>query len=99
MSLREAIEKSAPGLCKQFGIRRLCIFGSVARGDESDGSDIDFLAEFDQPTPETMPGRYFGFIDAASRLFKRPVQLITPSMLRNPHFSKSVERDLLTVHP
>ena len=98
MRLLETIAERAPELCNQFGIRRLSIFGSVARGDESNASDIDFLAEFDAPTPETMADRYFGFIDAASRLFERPVQLVTPRMLRNPHFVRSLERDLVTVH-
>lgn len=98
MNLREVIAEKAPELCSQFGIKRLGIFGSVARGDESAESDIDFFAEFDSPTPETMPDRYFGFIEAATRLFKRPVQLITPRMLRNPHFIQSLERDLVTIH-
>ena len=30
-----------------FGVRRLGIFGSYARGDEKGSSDMDFLVEFD----------------------------------------------------
>lgn len=98
MKLREAIEQNASELCAQFGIKRLCVFGSVARGDESAESDIDFLAEFYSPTPESMPDRYFGFIDAASKLFERPIQLLTPRMLRNSHLIRSVEKDMLVVY-
>ena len=34
-------------LSAQFGTRRLRVFGSVARGEETPNSDIDFLVEFD----------------------------------------------------
>lgn len=32
---------------KAAGITRLSLFGSVARGDASPGSDVDLMAEFD----------------------------------------------------
>jgi predicted nucleotidyltransferase len=32
---------------KAAGITRLSLFGSVARGDASSGSDVDLMAEFD----------------------------------------------------
>jgi uncharacterized protein len=33
-----------------FGVRRLGIFGSYARGEQTETSDIDFLVEFQRPT-------------------------------------------------
>ena len=98
MTLKEEIQQSSPELCQQFGIKRLGLFGSVARGDNSAESDIDFFAEFESPTPESMPQRYFGFIQAASNRFKRDVQLLTPRMIRNPHLKRSIERDLTLLH-
>ena len=38
---REAIVEAA----KQFGARRIRVFGSVARGEENSTSDIDFLVD------------------------------------------------------
>jgi len=32
--------------CRQFGARRIRVFGSVARGEEWPGSDIDFRVDF-----------------------------------------------------
>ena len=98
MKLREEISENADALCEQFGISKLYLFGSVARGEDSPESDIDFLAEFDSPTPETMPERFFGFINAASEKFDRPVQLLTRRMIRNPHLKNSIDRDLLIIH-
>jgi uncharacterized protein len=85
-------------LCEQFGIRRLGLFGSAARGEESEASDLDFFAEFEDPSPETMPERYFGFIEAAAARFGRPVQLLTPRMVHNPFLMRSIDRDLVILH-
>ncbi len=32
--------------CRQYGARRIRVFGSVARGEERPDSDIDFLVDF-----------------------------------------------------
>jgi len=98
MELKETIKLSSNDLCKRFGIKRLGLFGSVARGDYTAESDIDFFVEFDSPTPESMPDRYFGFIREASSRFGREVQLLTPRMLRNPHLKRSIEKDLTFIH-
>lgn len=34
-------------LCRRFAIRELAIFGSVARGEERKGSDVDVYVEFE----------------------------------------------------
>jgi predicted nucleotidyltransferase len=33
----------------RLGVKSLSVFGSVARGEATEGSDIDFLVEFDGP--------------------------------------------------
>lgn len=98
MLLRSEIADQTKPLCVRFGIRRLGLFGSVARGEQSAGSDLDFFAEFDDPTPDTMPERYLGFIEEATKCFDRPVQLLTPRMIRNPFLSRSIKRDLIILH-
>jgi predicted nucleotidyltransferase len=46
---RVRAQKSAiDQLSVQFGARCLRVFGSVARGEETPNSDIDFLVEFDR---------------------------------------------------
>ena len=46
MNLLSKITSTSPELCKQFGLKRLGLFGSVARGDESQSSNMDLFAEF-----------------------------------------------------
>ena len=35
---------------RRFGVRRLALFGSCARGESTTSSDLDFLVEFEKPT-------------------------------------------------
>jgi len=98
MDLQKEIVSTSPELCKYFGVKRLGLFGSVARGDDSQSSDIDFFAEFEDPDPENMPERYFGFIEAARKRYHRRVQLLTPRMIRNPFLKRSIEKDLVVVY-
>jgi len=44
MSIAEVRAKSIP-ILRRHGARRAGLFGSVVRGDERDGSDVDFLVE------------------------------------------------------
>lgn len=94
MQLKEQLQIIAPDLRAQFRLSRLGVFGSVARGEETVTSDIDLIVEFDEPTPATLPERYFGLISELERLTKHPVQLLTPNMIKNPFFKRSIERDL-----
>lgn len=98
MNLLSQIESTSSELCKHFGIKRLGLFGSVARGEDSRSSDIDFFAEFEDPSPESMPQRYFGFIEAAEERYQRPIQLLTPRMIRNPFLKQSIQKDLIIVY-
>ena len=48
-------------LCRRFGVRRLDLFGSAARGDFQAGrSDVDFLVEFVDEAPRAGLDAYFG---------------------------------------
>ncbi len=97
-SLRDQIAEESRDLCQRFKIKRLGVFGSVARNEDAGDSDIDFFVEFESPTPESMPERYFGFIEAASQRFHRPIQVLTPRMVRNPFLRRSIARDLVILH-
>jgi len=98
MAELKEIASNSSDLCERFGIKRLGLFGSIARGEQVEGSDIDFYAEFNEPSPETMPTRYFGFLEAAQKRFQQPVQVLTPRMVRNPFLRRSIDRDLVVIY-
>ncbi len=54
MNERVSISQDAlRAFCRQYGIRRLSLFGSVLRDDFGPDSDIDVLVEFE---PDRIPG-------------------------------------------
>jgi len=57
---------------KGFGVRRLGIFGSYARDEQTETSDIDFLVEFERPTFKN----YFGLKFFLEELFDCKVDLV-----------------------
>ena len=66
-------------LAEMYGARNVRIFGSVARGDNRDESDIDFLVEFDK-------GRTLfdlvGLRLDLQELLGATVEVVTPNSLR-----------------
>lgn len=73
-----------------FGVRRLGIFGSYARGEETAGSDMDFLVEFDKKTFDNYMDLKFFLED----LFGCDVDLVIADALkprlRKPIFEETV---------
>lgn len=94
----EDIEPHIKEVVKTFGLEQLGVFGSVARGDQTSESDLDIFAEFGEGPIEVMYDRYFGLIDLLKELFHCEVQVVTSSMIRNPIFKRSLERDLIMLH-
>ncbi len=48
-SVIEALRKELPYLRDEYGVERICIFGSFARGLQRGRSDIDILIELKKP--------------------------------------------------
>lgn len=70
-----------PELYNKFYIKNLGLFGSYARGENSETSDIDLLFEYD----ETKPFSYFTLIDLEeflSDLFKMKIDLANKKTLK-----------------
>jgi predicted nucleotidyltransferase len=72
--------RALESVCRQYHVRRLAVFGSVLRGDDTPGSDLDLLVEFE-------PGHGVGFFglarlqDSLTEIFERTVDLQTPGFL------------------
>src|SRR5271157_4475139 len=63
-------------ICRRFGVRRLAVFGSAARGQDFDPerSDVDFLVAFEPPQGPSL-GDYLALRDALAAAVGRPVDL------------------------
>jgi len=47
--IREILRGCLPEIREKYGVTSIGVFGSYARGEESPGSDIDLMVEFDRP--------------------------------------------------
>jgi hypothetical protein len=73
-----------------FGVRRLGLFGSVARGENTSASDLDFLVEFDKISFDA----YMDLKAYLEDLFASPVDLVLAdtlkSRLREPILNETI---------
>lgn len=77
-----------------FGLRRIGIFGSTARGENTPTSDIDLLLDFD-PTQKTYKN-FFAGTSFIEHLLKRPVDAVTPQAI-SPYIKSYIEKDITYV--
>ncbi len=90
--LLERLRAALPALGREFPLRHMALFGSVARGDASEASDIDILVEVD-------PSIGLGFVALAERLellLGHKVDLVSRRALK-PSLWKQIEPELIDV--
>ncbi|MDX1616980.1 MAG: nucleotidyltransferase family protein [Candidatus Promineifilaceae bacterium] len=87
------LSKSKPLLRERFGVTRLALFGSTARGQASDDSDVDILVGFSGPATSE---RYFGVQFYLEDQLGQAVDLVTERALR-PELKPFIERERLDV--
>jgi len=88
----EQLELIAREVLVQYPVRRAAFFGSAARNDMSDQSDIDMLVEF---LPDTPGLDFFGLHVDLKEAFGREVDLLTWDALESakPRFRNNVIRE------
>jgi hypothetical protein len=94
------LKSKKPYLREQYGVERLALFGSFARGEAGENSDIDILVSLSKPLG-------FAFIQMADYLeakLDRKVDLITETTLelgvsdpRRAHIVKDIRESAINV--
>ena len=75
----EKIKEELPYLKKQYGIKKIGLFGSFANGTQKEDSDIDIVIEFEKPIG-------LAFMDLAEyleKLFSKRVDILTPEGIKS----------------
>ena len=85
---RQAIQ----ALCRQYGARRIRVFGSVARREDRTDSDIDFLVDF--PPGYDLFAQRLPLTDQLAQLLQRRVEVI-PEHELNRHIREQVLREVV----
>jgi len=90
MEIIDLLGSHAKEIKTRFSVKRIGLFGSYARGEQEEESDIDILVEFEKPT-------FGNFMDLSfylEDLFGREVDLVTVKGL-HPRIRPYVEKDVV----
>lgn len=78
---------------KQFGVKRLALFGSTVRDEAREDSDVDVLVEFEGKADSK---RYFGLMFYLEDLMDCTLDLVTDKALR-PELRPFIEKEMIYV--
>lgn len=90
MEAIELLRSHEKKIKKEFGVKRIGVFGSFARGEQRETSDVDILVEFEKPTFDNFMNLAFFLED----LFQRKVDLVTPNSL-SPYIGPYVKAEVV----
>lgn len=77
----------------KFGIIRLGIFGSVARGENNENSDIDIVVEVEKPSLTIM----YEIEQSLKALFNCNIDLVRYRQSLRPLFKSNIQKDVVFV--
>lgn len=83
------IKQNSTKITNDFGIKSLCIFGSVSRNEHTEQSDLDVCVETETPNPFLLAD----LKDYLQRLFDCRVDVVRLHKNMNPLFKSRIERD------
>ena len=88
-----ALHERKPDLVRRYGVSRIALFGSIARGEGRPDSDIDVVVELAQPD-------LFALVHIKEELesgLRRPVDVIPYTSLMNDFLKARIQREAVYV--
>jgi hypothetical protein len=73
------LQDKHPYLAAEFGVGRIGLFGSYAKGQSDETSDVDIVVEFERP----IGFRFVELVDYLENLLGRKVDVLTPAGIQN----------------
>lgn len=90
MNILKLLEEHENEIRNKYHVKRIGIFGSYVRGEETEKSDVDILVEFEQSTLSNFMGLNF-FLE---ELLDKKVDLVTTNAL-SPYLSPQVKKEVV----
>ncbi|MGB9742554.1 MAG: nucleotidyltransferase family protein [candidate division WOR-3 bacterium] len=88
--IKEIIQEHKKELEEKFKVKRIAIFGSYARNEQSNESDVDILVEFSEPVGLL----FFHLAEYLEELLGVKVDLVTPDAIK-PNRQRYVMENLI----
>ncbi|MBF0288287.1 MAG: nucleotidyltransferase family protein [SAR324 cluster bacterium] len=83
-------------LSSEYGLKRIGLFGSYARGTQTEESDIDLVAEFEKP----IGLKFMDFTEFLEQLLGKKTDVLTPEGIkgiRNPSIAEKIQETVIYV--
>ncbi|MGH9834684.1 MAG: nucleotidyltransferase family protein [Blastocatellia bacterium] len=88
--IMELLRENYPHLAAEYGVKKIGLFGSFAKGLANEASDVDVIVEFDRP----IGFKFIEFTEYLERLFGRKVDALTPAGLQGIRISR-IAKDIV----
>jgi predicted nucleotidyltransferase len=88
-TVKETLLAHKQRLSTKYGLCSLAIFGSYARNEQTDESDLDVLVEFNRP----IGSAFIDLADELEQLLKVKIDLVSKKGIKEKYL-KSIEKEL-----
>ena len=88
----ELLTEATPYIRSEFGVRTMRMFGSMARGEEYEGSDVDIFVEM---PPKAL--KVVGLKQYLQELLGRAVDVVRSHSHLDPFLANEINRDGITI--
>lgn len=88
-TVKETLLAHKQRLSTKYGLSSLAIFGSYARNEQTDESDLDVLVEFNRP----IGSAFIDLADELEQLLKVKIDLVSKKGIKEKYL-KSIEKEL-----
>lgn len=88
-----SIKEEKPYLLEHFGVEEIALFGSYARDEQKEDSDVDILVS----TKIKTLSNYFSLLDYLESKIQKKIDLVTKHKGLSERFSKLISKDMIYV--
>jgi len=88
-TVKDTLQAHKQRLSIKYGLSNLAIFGSYARNQQTDDSDLDILVEFDRP----IGSEFIDLADELEQLLRVKIDLVSKKGIKEKYL-KSIEKEL-----
>lgn len=81
------LKKELPYLRNFFGVKRIGLFGSFAKGIQREDSDVDIVVEFEKP----IGLKFIEMADHIEKILGKKVDILTPAGIKSIRIKKIAE--------
>ena len=94
----EKLKEKILAVLLPYGVRRVAVFGSFARGEQTPASDLDLLVELKPSTQRPSLGlKWFALEEELRRILGCDVELVSEDAL-SPYVRPYVEKEMVILY-